>query len=181
MAPLGGLLRLFIFGALVGSFFDGFHTYGGMTSYPHPIVFRMAWWTMPLFGGAFVLLGLTYAALRRGDQTGPRRPSLWVGFAVFGALYFMTGFLPAGHVTKLAILLGGFALLVARVDRSRAAWGTGLIAAFAGPAFELVLVKLGVFAHLEPDLAGLPIWLPGLYLASGPGLGPLAHEALIRS
>jgi hypothetical protein len=172
-APLRGFGRLFVFGAVFGSFFDGFHTFGGATAYASPVALRMAWWTPPLFGGAFVLLGLVYAAARRDGD--PAARNALAGFAAFGALYFSSGFLPASNAVKLAVLLAGAAGLFAFVDRSRAALVTALAASVAGPGFEVVLVHLGVFAHLQPDFAGVPVWLPGLYFASGPGVGPLSR------
>ena len=179
-SPALGLLRVFAFGAVVGAFFDGFHTYGGATSYPDPIALRMAWWTPPLFGAAFTLLSLTYAAARRSDEDPPPGARRAAGFAAFGALYFASGFLPAGNGAKLAVLLVGAAVLFAFVDRSRAAIVAGVISAIAGPAFEIVLSRLGAFSHLQPDAMGIPVWLPGLYFASGPGLGPFVYALLTR-
>jgi hypothetical protein len=138
----------------------------------------MAWWTPPLFGVAYALLALTY---RQGEPRPvvaipPARAG--IGFVAFAALYFASGFLPAANGVKLTVLLVGAALLFAFVDRSRAALVTGVISAFVGPAFEVVLVRTGVFLHLQPDFLGIPMWLPALYLASGPGVGGLASLLL---
>lgn len=176
--PWPGLARLFVFGATVGSFLDAFHTHGGATLYPHPVFFAMAWWTPPLFGAAYVLLALTY----RQNEPRPRVPiptgRAALGFVFFAGLYFASGFLPPANGVKLAVLLLGAGLLFAFVDRSRAALVTGALSALLGPAFEVVLVRAGVFLHLQPDFLGIPMWLPALYLASGPGVGGLASLLL---
>lgn len=177
-----GIVSLFALGATVGSFFDGFHTHAGTTSYPHPIAWRMAWWTPPLFGGAFTLLGLSYAAAL-ARRTGSRPRYGWAtrlgALAAFGALYFASGFLPASNVVKLGVLAAGGAGLVAWLDPSAACVVVGLAAALAGPAFEVLLVNAGAFSHLQPDVLGIPMWLPALYFASVPGVGPTA-VALVR-
>src|SRR3954452_3424349 len=98
---LGGLARVFLFGAVAGALFDAFHTHSGTTQYARPIVFRMAWWTMPLFGGAYTLLALVYGAARRPDQRSPEGARRAAGLVSFGALYFASGFLPASNAVKL--------------------------------------------------------------------------------
>ncbi len=173
-----GLARLFVFGATVGSFLDAFHTHGGATSYPHPVFFAMAWWTPPLFGAAYALLALTYRQNEPRPRVAIRPARAALGFVVFAALYFASGFLPPVNGVKLAVLLVGAGLLFAFVDRSRAALVTGVVSAFLGPAFEVALVRAGVFMHLQPDFLGIPMWLPALYLASGPGVGGLASLLL---
>src|SRR5262249_33137322 len=140
----------------------------------------MAWWTPPLFGAAFVLLGVGYALARRARDAAPRGARAASGFTLFAALYFASGFMPVSNAVKLAVLLVGAAVLFAAFDRSRAALVAGLASAIGGPAFEVFLVHIGAFAHLQPDFLGIPMWLPALYLASGPGLGPLAFATLGR-
>ena len=40
-------------------------------------------------------------------------------------------------------------------------------AAIAGPAAEIAISHSGAFAYAHPDLFGVPIWLPGIYLNVG--------------
>jgi hypothetical protein len=173
-----GLARVFLLGAVLGSVADGFHTYGGATRYATTIGLRMAWWTPLLFGLAYVTSGALYARAARVDDARPRLSRAVAGYAAFSALYFSSGFLPAPNAVKLVVLLAGAAALFALVDRSRAAIVTACAAAVIGPSFEIALVHLGAFRHLGADFAGIPMWLPGLYFASGPGLGPLAATLL---
>jgi cytochrome bd-type quinol oxidase subunit 2 len=174
---VAGALRLLLLGATLGSFMDGFHTYGGATSYPKPVALRMAWWTPALFAIAYALLGFTYRA-NETEPTKQTRAQAILGATIFTALYFSSGFLPAPNVAKVAVLLVGAGVLFAFFDRSRAAIVTGVLAAFIGPSFEVLLVHLGLFSHLQPDFFGIPIWLPALYFASGPGLGGLMSRVL---
>lgn len=50
------------------------------------------------------------------------------------------------------------------------------VAAFFGPVSEVLLSRAGVFRHLHPDFLGIPVWLPALYLASGPSFGQFARK-----
>src|SRR5688572_21125434 len=108
------LALLFARGAVLGSIFDGFHTFGGATAYPRPLLLRMAWWTPLLFGAAGLAIGLSHADLDRRLRRPPRALSdraVAGGLACFGLCYFLSGFLPAANSAVLAVLLGGFAIL----------------------------------------------------------------------
>ncbi len=174
------VLALSVFGAVVLSAFDAFHTHGGTTRYAHPIAFGAAWWTPLIFGCTTGLGGLVYSALyarlggRRAALVGvARRRSL----AVFGGVYYASASaLP--NAAKLALLALIAGALWAWLDRSRAGALLMALLAIAGPCAEIVQVTLGLFAHLQPDLAGVPMWLPALYAASGPVLGQGARKWL---
>ena len=96
-----------------------------------------------------------------------------IGAVVFAGLYWLSGYLPGTNVVKLAVLLTGAVLLWLLNDRLVGTIGLGLVAAVLGPTTEIILVHLGAFAHLQPDFAGIPMWLPALYVASAPGVAPL--------
>jgi hypothetical protein len=172
---------LFALGAVAGSALDALHTHSGATSYPAPIALRMAWWTPLLFGGAVLSLGVAYVAgLASLGARRPvaRGPVLALACAVFVALYAASGFLPASNATKLALLVTGAGALWALTDRT---WQGALLAlgvAAAGVGTEVFLTGIGAFTHHQADLLGVPIWLPGLYLASAPSLGQLARKML---
>lgn len=166
-----GILRMLLMGALVGSFFDGFHTHGGATSYPHPVVWMMAWWTPLLFGPVYALLGILYALgqsrSKRPAPTGREELTL----AIFGGIYFATGYLATNEL-KLAVALTAGLMLWVLTDRTLATVGVGLLAAVLGPATEIFFVHIGILSHLHPDLWGIPMWLPALYFSSAAGAGP---------
>lgn len=167
---------LALLGATVGTVLDGFHTWSGTTSYPSPVFLKAAWWVPLLFGVAFASLGSLFSILRARDRRpAPSPRAALLGFVAFAALYFASGFLPAPNAVKLAVLLGGGAAAWWLVDRSPAAILTGIAAAIAGPLTEITLVHIGAFSHLQPDFAGIPMWLPALYFASGPAGGPFAR------
>jgi hypothetical protein len=172
-------LLLFLFGAVVFSLFDGFHTHSGTTSYPDPWVLGMAWWTPLLFGSSVCILGVAYAELhaRMGaTREAPAWPRIAVGVLAFALLYFMTGFWGASGGAKLGVLLGASVLLWAALDRTRRALVLMLGTAVLGCATELVLTHLGLFSYTRPDVSTVALWLPGLYTAGAVTLGPMARK-----
>lgn len=50
--------------------------------------------------------------------------------------------------------------------------------AIAGPAVEVTLTSIGAFGYAAPDVLGVPVWLPALYLVSAPVLGHGARRWL---
>ena len=173
------LAMLFVFGATAITFFDGFHTYSGTTEYAHLWILRMAWWTPLLFGSTVAFGGWIYAEGYR-RLGGPERLATWgelaSAFVLFGLLYFASGYLPVSNAAKLLVLVAGAAVVWRVVDRSRQGIMLAVFNAMAGCATEMVLTHFGAFRHLQADLLGIPIWLPGLYLAAGPALGQLARK-----
>lgn len=168
------LARLALFGAVVGSVLDGLHTFSGTTSYPDPVFLRAAWWIPITFAAGYALEGVLYTAGRHARNR-PHLPASrrWLCAFLFVGLYACSGFLPVANPTKLLLLLVGAVALWGTFDRSRETVVVAVVAALVGPATEMMLVRLGLFAHLQPDVLGVPMWLPALYLASAAGIGPL--------
>jgi hypothetical protein len=166
---------LFLFGATVGSALDGIHTWSHTTEYPSPIFLKMAWWTPPVFGMAALATGIAYPLVekitRRDVATARTRREAMTAFAAFVILYFTSGYLRAENPVKLAVLAIGALYLWARFARTREAALLALAAAIAGPVVEIVLVSFGAFRHLQPDVLGIPMWLPALYAAGSIALG----------
>jgi hypothetical protein len=178
------LATLFAFGAVVISIFDGFHTHSGTTRYPHPVAFEAAWWTPLIFGASTGLGGPAFALVYRvsgGKRPPPSAPSLAVAFAIFGALYAFSGFYHGAsatsgsyqeaNLTKLLVLGLGALALYLWLDRTVAGAVATLATALTGPLIEIVLVHAGAFEHLQPDVLGIPCWLPALYACSAPAVG----------
>jgi hypothetical protein len=46
-------------------------------------------------------------------------------------------------------------------------WAFALAGALVGPAVEAALAAAGAFDYTEPDLAGVPIWLPAMWANGG--------------
>jgi hypothetical protein len=170
---------LFLLGATVGSALDAIHTHSGTTVYTHIVGWQMAWWTPPLFGLAGLSTGTAYPLMERVTKRQVPDTS-WAralgGFALFAALYFASGYLPASNVVKLVVLLAGAAVLFATVARAPLALGVAVIAAIVGPVVEIVLVSQNQFRHLQPDVAGIPIWLPALYASGSIAFGVVGKK-----
>lgn len=167
---LAGLLRVALLGATLGSAMDALHTFSGTTAYAHPVLWRAAWWTPLVFAGAYVAMAVVYSAVL-GDEAadGPRTKRI-LGVSGFTLLYVVSAFAPVTNLAKAELLVFGALLTFVLVDASVPALATALVAAFTGPFIESRLVAAGLFSHANPDVGGIPLWLPALYLASGPGL-----------
>ena len=87
--------------------------------------------------------------------------------ALIVALYAAT---LAANGWGAALLVAAFTgLVVLRLTRGAVPgdWAFALAAALAGPAVEAALVAFGAFDYTEPDVLGLPIWLPLLWANGG--------------
>jgi hypothetical protein len=167
-----GLLRLavcFALGAVVGTFLDGIHAYGDVLSYPNPAFGRWAFFVPIEFGLLAVLVGMLAPALERigGGSAVFGRGERLRELALFALLYVMTTLVSGAWSYALALALA--ALAAARVARGST---TGdlpyvAIAAVLGPAAEALMSGLGAFDYSDPDVAGIPVWLPALWANGG--------------
>jgi hypothetical protein len=183
------LLYLFLFGATVGSLLDGFHTHSGTTLYTPELIWKAAWWTPFLFGMAGLSIGVSYQLVGKWFGRGraivspePTWSQLGIVLAFFSILYFASGYLPASNAIKLAVLvIGSLILFVVFARRSPLALGVAIITAFVGPMVEVILIALGAFKHLQPDIWGVPIWLPALYAAGSFTMGLIGLKIILSS
>ena len=181
MRMLRLLLLLSSFGATIGVLLDALHTFSGTTEYTHPLVMRTAWWAPLLFANAYGVGGMIYALGHRKLGGAPEvrsRRELASGLVAFAGLYAISAYLPAPNVVKLVVLFAGATALWWRLDRTKQGAMLACVAAIAGPTTEIVLTHFGLFRHLQADVLGIPIWLPALYLASGPSFGQIARRAI---
>src|SRR5262245_22716718 len=106
-------LLLFILGAILGSFYDGFHTHSGTTYYPDSWILKMAWWVPLNFGLAILAVANSHVLIDRVLGR-PDRPQSWVsvvlGLFLFGVVYWLSGFLPTDSMKYLWVYTG--ALLI---------------------------------------------------------------------
>ena len=163
-------LLLAALGATLGSLLDAIHTHFGATSYTRPIFAEAAWWTPPLFAGAYSA-SIVRPLLDRGPP-----PPAWkaaLGVSLFIAAYWLS-VAPWPWEARAAVIGGIFAVSFWVCDRTRAGVIVGLKGAALGTAVEVILVSQGTFVHHEALVLGVPGWLPFLYLSAGPGLGTLA-------
>lgn len=172
---------LFAFGATGGVLLDALHTFSATTLYTPPYLMRTAWWVPLLFTSAYGFGGLLYdrgwKSMRAPEALAPAR-DVALAMVLFAALYAASGFLPFSNAIKTVILLVGAAGLWIFTDRTWQGVLLSLSAAFGGPLAEVLLSRAGVFRHQHPDLLGIPIWLPALYLATGPSFGQFARRVL---
>lgn len=117
------------------------------------------------FGGALYVLGWNKL---HAPAAMPSRTRVIVAMLVFAVLYAVSAFLPASNALKTVVLLLGAVALWLYTDRTWQGVVLTTAAAVSGPLAEVVLSRLGVFRHRQPDFAGIPMWLPALYLAIGP-------------
>ena len=186
-------MRAFALGAALGTALDAIHGYGDVESYSHEALGRLGWFVPLEFGLAGVASALAVALLERGF--GPGRAPEWTPWERVRELPLLAGL----YVTSVAANGSGavpfaIALLVLIAVRlglagTRGDWAFALAAAIAGPAAEAAIHALGAFDYTEPDLLGLPLWLPALWANGGLAIrrlfGPLSvpepHEPAERA
>jgi hypothetical protein len=157
-------------GALLGTLLDGIHLYGDVESYPHPAFGRWAWFVPLEFGTAGVLVGLLIPHLER--LVGPQEPPYWPPLVRVAELCLLVAAYVSTVLLADAPLVVTLALVTLLAVRLRFAavrgdWAYALAAAVAGPAVEAALAATGAFEYADPDIAGIPIWLPALWANGG--------------
>ncbi len=177
-------LLLFATGFFLGPLGDFAHVVTGTTGYPTER-YGVDWMGIPfwvpfLFGSAALLVGASHLSLDRllgADSMRIGSTSLLrvaLGLLAFLGLYVASGLLPgpAGGMDDAALALGA-GMTWATLDRT---WQGALLAlatAFCGTAFEILLIKNGIFYYSPSvsNLMGVPSWLPWLYVAASVGVG----------
>lgn len=166
-------------GATLGPVLDGIHTHTGTTMYPQPWALKMAWWVPLLFAGAGIAAGLGPIQVER--TIGARRPrpsgaAVAGSMALFVLAYALSGVVPGGNVVRAVVLATLFVISWALFDRTRLGFALGLLTGAIGCAVEIALTGIDAFRHLQPDLLGIPFWLPWLYATASIGLANLGRR-----
>ncbi|MDQ1373404.1 MAG: hypothetical protein QOJ09_742 [Actinomycetota bacterium] len=158
----------FLAGAAGGALCDQIHVRGGVLRYRTPRVFDQAWWVAPQFGVAMLAV-LRSARVAAGDGRG--RPGS-VDYLT-GTAWFLGAYLASAVFRRTPRLLAGvflatwLARMARRPDRGRLV-PYALMLALAGTTYESRWSATGAFTYTAPDVAGVPLWLPGLYLHGAP-------------
>lgn len=178
----GRILALFVFGSIVITTFDGFHTWSDTTRYASPVVLRVSWWAPLTLGLASAAGGAAYALLYQ-TLGGRRAPPSWSllapALAIFAALYAFSGFFHGASETKLVVLGTAGLALFAWLDRSLAGIACAAVTAFTGTLSEIVAGRTGAFEYIRPDFLGVPMWLPALYVCAAAVVGQGARRWLL--
>jgi hypothetical protein len=153
-------------GAVICTACDHLHVVTGVLAYPHVAFWGEAWWVPLLFGAASVVIVANARGLRRLFRAPPlRSPTprrVAAGGIAFVTAYAFTAF---GHTLPdvvLAVLVGFWLARALQAPTWVIAYS--LLVALGGSAFEATWSALGFFRYLVPDFAGIPRWLPGIYL-----------------
>ena len=160
----------FCLGAVLGTLLDGIHVYGDVESYPDPLLGRWAWFVPLEFGLAGAFAGALIPALER--LAGPPWPPHWplrvriAELCLIVAAYLSTVVLDEAPVLLTAGLLALLAIRLA-FRPVPGDWLYALIGAVAGPVVEATISALGAFDYADPDVAGIPMWLPALWALGG--------------
>jgi hypothetical protein len=169
--PAARLAACFAIGAVLGTSLDAIHVYGDVLEYHDPGIWETAWWVVPQFGLVGVAAALAIPGIERA--AGPDEPPRWsvdqlVGeLTLFGSLYLLTALVGSDHagwLTAGLFALAGLRLALAPVEGD---WAYAVGAAILGPLGEIAISGARLFDYLEPDVAGIPYWLPALWANGG--------------
>ena len=172
--------RCFLLGAVLGTLLDGIHAYGDVLVYPDPAFGRWAWFVPVEFGLTGAAVGLLMPSIERvvaaGETPHWSLAQRAAELLLFAGLYLATALIEPGGAVVLALALGALAVVRVLTSGVRGDWAYALAASVLGPAGEAIISALGAFDYVEPDFAGIPIWLPALWANAG-SPDPAAHLA----
>jgi hypothetical protein len=168
------VIVLALLGASFGTLFDIAHVQTGAIGYPHPSYLGIAWWVPLLYTGASLAIGLSHPqmdALLGKPRVSLDRGRLLVGFVGLCAIWFASGAIHLDTLAVSAILAPASLALWFFLDRTWQGLAIAFGTAIMGCAIEVVLSGAGFFHHEHPDLLGIAMWLPWIYVAASVGLG----------
>ena len=177
------ILWLFLLGATFGTALDAFHVYSYVEQYTRSAFLGVAWWVPLLFGFAVAAIGYSHPLidplihnLRR-----PRRLTTSIAELAWLLLAYVIAASPISSLAK-TILLGliyfNFWLLTGRGLQNLL---LSLVTAITGTLVEMTLVAAGAFSYLQPDILGIPYWLPFMYACASLAIGDLGRSLMSDS
>ena len=176
------------FGSVLCTLLDQLHVRFGVLAYRDGPMFGQAPWVPGLFALA-TLVGLagyvTWArklGFRRDLVEGPRDrwgtlEAAWA-LAWLTVTYAVSGPLQRWPQALLFVYVATFALRCWSL-RAPGLAVNAVQFAVGGTAFESLLSSTGAFHYRHPDLWGVPMWLPGVYLHAAPLLRAVLRRWLI--
>jgi hypothetical protein len=163
----GRILALFAAGGIGLALCDQIHVQAGVLDYETGGFFGQAWWVPLQFGVAALAIVAGAAPFARG-RAKPGAAAFLTGTLWFVAAYAASGLFDAHPYALAAAFVVTWALRVALARQPSSLVAFSLLLAAAGTGAEAILSAAGTFAYANPDLLGVPIWLPGLYLHGAP-------------
>lgn len=147
---------------------DQLHVATGTLVYLHPDLWGQPWWVAPQF---ILLLGLGLVIMRLACSptvgSGDSR-TLVIDAAVMAGAYAASSQIGSHAIVgTLAFTVLWMVRIALREHRTKLLVASVAIG-IAGPVYEGSLIALGTFHYAHPTLAGVPLWLPALYLNAGP-------------
>jgi Insulin-induced protein (INSIG) len=177
------ILFLLLVGAILGTALNAYHVFSYVEQYTRPAFLGVAWWVPLLFGFAAVAIGYSHPLIDPLIQNFRRTRRLSVSIAEL-AWILLAYVIAASPISSLAkiILLGliyfNFWLLTGR------GWQNlllSLVTAITGTLVEMTLVAAGAFSYLQPDIFGIPYWLPFMYACASLAVGDLGRSLMYSS
>jgi hypothetical protein len=177
------ILWLFLLGATLGTALDAFHVYSYVEQYARPAFFGVAWWVPLLFGSAAVAIGYSHPLVDPliHNLLRPRRLTTSIVELTWLLLAYLIAASPISSLAKTALLIliyFNFWLLTGR------GWQNlllSLVTAITGTLVEMTLVAAGAFSYLQPDILGVPYWLPFMYACASLAVGDLGRSLISSS
>jgi hypothetical protein len=163
----GRILALFVAGGIGLALCDQIHVQAGVLDYETGGFFGQAWWVPLQFGVAAVAIVAGVAPFARG-RAKPGAAAFVTGTLWFVAAYAASGLFDAHPYALAAAFVVTWAVRVALARQPASLVAFSLLLAAAGTGAEAILSAAGTFAYTNPNVLGVPIWLPGLYLHGAP-------------
>jgi hypothetical protein len=163
----GRVLALFIAGGIGLALCDQIHVQSGVLDYETGGFFGQAWWVPLQFGVAALAIVAGATPFARG-RAEPGATAFLTGTLWFVAAYAASGLFDSHPYTLAVAFVVAWAARVALARQPGSLVAFSLLLAAAGTGAEAILSAAGTFAYANPDLLGVPIWLPGLYLHGAP-------------
>ena len=157
-------LIVFVFGSLLGMFYDFIHVVYGVLYYTHPHFYGESLWVFPEFGLAAVQFTFWMEIIiwktGRFEETNLKN-------CIYNALLLLMGYLITGWFVGnnlltflLLIPFGLFTLVIHKEKRERFII---LVTAIVGPLNEMLISSTGFFNYNFPTFI-VPYWLPVLWI-----------------
>lgn len=168
-------------GIFVGPLLDRMHLATGAIAYDTDVTpLGVPWWVHLVYLGAALGIGMSHPAidkaLRRKQLVSLGAGTLVLGFVGLVAIWAASGLIPASNGVIAATLALASAGVWWAFDRTWQGVVLAVATAVGGAVVEVVLVRAGLFHHARPDVMGIPVWLPFLYVAGSVAIGNLARR-----